>query len=110
MEKTPRFAFCIANTLRYLREKGWVMSNPGLKVPYTTSPDGRIRLWFKPQSVHLSQLDAEHPRHALGNAHSLFIDIRKATPEQVLTCALEYAELDAPDDSSADLDANRDSY
>lgn len=33
-----------------LRASGW-KTEPGLKIPHATAPDGRLRLWFKSQAV-----------------------------------------------------------
>ena len=38
----------------HLKDMGWELSKPGLKVPYATSPDGKYRLWFKSQAIYAS--------------------------------------------------------
>ncbi len=58
-----------------LEAEGWEMSRPTLKVPHATDPNGNRhnpdRIWFKPQALYL-------------NAHSLHIDVRAHTTEQVV--------------------------
>lgn len=72
---------------RLLHERGWQLS-PALKVPYATSPSGRLRLWFKAQAVYFTE--ASHGgrggHHEFKNARTLSydLDIRKITPEQFL--------------------------
>lgn len=67
--KTYQVAQC--EILVYLAELGWTVKDR-LKVPHATSPDGGLRLWFRPQAVRYTRGNA----HVLGNAHSLFVDIR----------------------------------
>ncbi len=58
-----------------LEAEGWEMSRPSLKVPHATYTNyihaGDDRIWFKPQALYL-------------NAHSLHIDVRAHTTEQVV--------------------------
>lgn len=52
-----------------------VTMNPSLKpmkVPHATSQGGDMRLWFKPQAVHVSY----GKFHSLNSARSLWVDIR----------------------------------
>ena len=37
-----------------LRANGWKVE-AGLKIPHATSPQGNIRLWFKPQTIHMTR-------------------------------------------------------
>lgn len=64
------------------RETGWLLSSSALRLPYATSPSGRLRLWFKPQAVHYTV----GTNHAQGNARSVDydLDIRKMTPTEFL--------------------------
>ena len=74
----PTFKVARQNILGELQRSGWTV-RAGLKVPHATSPSGRVRLWFKPQSVHYS----EGVIHTLGYARSLTdreIDIREVSP------------------------------
>lgn len=72
--------------LAHLKTKGWAVSEH-LKVPHATSPDGRVRLWFKPQAVWVSV-----GSHTLANARSLWLDIRERLPETVEAVALARGE------------------
>jgi hypothetical protein len=56
----------------------------GLKVPYATSPHGRLRLWFKPQTIWSTDIgravDARWvDRHDYKNARAIYynLDTRK---------------------------------
>lgn len=87
----PTFAQARATLLAHLARAGWDVrtSSQGrpLKTPHATSPDGRIRLWFRPQAVHYSlgtHHDANHTR-------SFWIDIRTTTPAEVERLALAEA-------------------
>jgi hypothetical protein len=58
--------------------RGWVLQKY-LKTPHATSPDGRLRLWFKPRAIHYTS--ASDGRHDAGNARSTGIeDIVKQEP------------------------------
>jgi hypothetical protein len=74
--KRPTFKVAKAAILDYLRKEGWKMSGP-LKIPHATSPDGKLRFWFKSQAVHYSW-----EKHKAGNARSLDLDIRRMSPEE----------------------------
>lgn len=74
-----------------LRRAGWVLSPLTLKLPHATSPNGSLRLWFKPQAVHYTSTYtsggwATHDRHVASNARSISydLDIRKMTPSEFL--------------------------
>jgi len=72
----------------YLRLNGWNVQTTKkggceeLKVPYATSPDNKTQLYFKAQSVHYvwSGIGA----FELGNARSIFVDIRAISPAAFL--------------------------
>lgn len=75
----PTFAKQKTAILAHLRTHGWE-TKPDLKVPHATSPDGRLRLWFRPQAVWASHGSS----HDMGSARSIFVDIRDYTPETFL--------------------------
>lgn len=68
-----------------LRSRGWAL-NVGLKTPHATSPNGLLRLWFKPQAVHHTKIE-RGGRHDAGNAHAISydLDIRKVDPGKLVT-------------------------
>jgi hypothetical protein len=84
--KQPTFQAAKQAVMDYLKSKGWKMSGP-LKVPYATSPDGMVRLWFKSQAVWFSYGNA----HNLGGARSVHSDIRAMTPEEFVVDAEKFA-------------------
>lgn len=63
---------------------GWKSSQPGLKVMHFTSPDGQTRLWFKTQSIYMSNLTPRFKNHNLAGALSLHMDPRVSKAEQVV--------------------------
>ena len=71
-----------------LRANGWDVSGP-LKIPHATSPNGQLRLWFKPQAVwstkikpgERSQFEGTHNfKDARTISYSL--DIRTRDPDE----------------------------
>ena len=86
------FATARAQLLAYLEQTGWDVRTAGprgaLKIPHATSPSGSFRLWFKPQAVHFTRAP-----HNVGDARSLWIDIRRASPEEVARAALRTVTL-----------------
>lgn len=59
--------------LQNLAANGWQVS-PGLKIPHATSPNGQLRLWFKPQAVWFTKTKpGERSQH--GGTHN-FKDAR----------------------------------
>jgi len=79
-----------ADLLKHLAATGWQVS-PGLKIPHATSPDGKLRLWFKPQAIWFTDLQAEQgfygggkSRHDFHDARTLSydLDIRALSSEQ----------------------------
>jgi hypothetical protein len=86
----PRtFAQSHDEILDYLASRGWSVKK-SLKVPHATSPDGRVRLWFKSQAVYFT--NGTH--HELGNARSIFVDTRVLTPEEFLRDVQGFVGLD----------------
>lgn len=66
--------------LDFLEHEGWKLSSKSLKIPYATSPDGTLRLWFKAQAVYVTQgLDHEFKE---ARTLSYDLDIRKLTPPE----------------------------
>ena len=61
------FASARVRLLRSLRDTwGWKASDVNLKVTHATSPDGRVRLWLKAQSIHFTvALDGKHEADAM---------------------------------------------
>jgi hypothetical protein len=57
-----------------LESEGWKVKKD-LKVPHATSPNGDIRLWFKPQAIWMSGGIV----HDLAHARSIFVDPRGTT-------------------------------
>lgn len=71
--------------MRALGGLGWKLSDLSLKVLHATHPHGRVRLWFRPQAVHAEQIgDPRYGKFCVGNAHSLFADIRDMGEAQLL--------------------------
>jgi hypothetical protein len=67
-----------------LQANQWTLSDRHLKVPHATSPNGRVRLWFKAQAVYSSH--AHDGRHDFKFARSTFgTDIRQVTPVAFVT-------------------------
>ena len=62
-----------------LRNAGWA-SSPAWTVPYLTSPDGRVRLWFKAQAIYYSRGNS----HSLSGARSLCDDPRGVGADQIV--------------------------
>lgn len=80
--------------LSVLRSRGW-SDNVNLKTPYATSPNGLLRLWFRPQAVHYTKIvrggrDAGSglpQSHNSGDARTVSydLDIRKVDPGKLVT-------------------------
>jgi hypothetical protein len=68
-----------AELLDYLESKGWKVSR-NLKVQQATSPNGKLKFWFKAQAVWYTYGNS----HKAGNARTVSydLDIRRLTPEQ----------------------------
>lgn len=84
--KTPTFAAAKEALWQYLGAQGWTLSSSSLKVRHATSPDGSARIWFKPQALYVS----EGQKHNLGDARSLWTDVRTAAPSSIVAEALRY--------------------
>ena len=72
-----------------LRRAGWSMSMLHLKLPHATSPNGYLRLWFKPQAVHYTINSGEFApsrRHLSADARAIAydLDIRTMSPTEFL--------------------------
>lgn len=59
--------------LNDLTTSGWAVT-PGLKIPHATSPDGSLRLWFKPQAVWATRVKSGE-RHAYKDARTISYDL-----------------------------------
>lgn len=68
--------------LNALQELGWAVKKD-LKVPHATSPDGKIRLWFKTQAVYFSSGEGTN----LGSALSLWLDTRTTSTDSLVASA-----------------------
>ena len=67
-----------------LERHGWSLTR-GLKIPHATSPNGRLRFWFKAQAVYYTTIDDTwRDRHQYANARTLAydLDIREQDPER----------------------------
>lgn len=64
-----------------LRNRGWSLKTD-LKMPHATSPNGNIRLWFKPQAVHYTEGNRHNGNDA--RAISYELDIRKIDPSKFI--------------------------
>ena len=85
--KRKTFKASRAAVLDYLKKQHWdlVLMNRSMKpmkVPHATSPDGRIRLWFKTQAVYVTEAPKGH--HELGDARSSWVDIRSMSPAEFI--------------------------
>lgn len=86
--KTKTYKEAQAELVEYLEGKRWKFSGWNLRVPYATSPDGDIRLWFKAQAVYVSS----GPKHKFGDARSVPADVKRDSPEKVVSEAERFAE------------------
>lgn len=78
--------------LNRLRDLGWsiVTTNATtgrpMVVPHATRTDGRVRLWFKPHAVWVTEPQPNgHVSHTLGEARSTHLDIRTEA-DRLLNC------------------------
>jgi hypothetical protein len=75
--KAETFLTARARILDELRGLGWnvvafnAREGKPMKVPHATSPDGGLRLWFKPQAVWFTKGN----RHELGEARTISYDL-----------------------------------
>lgn len=84
----PTFAEAKAAMCTYLANTGWKLSDPNLKIPHATSPDGRVRIWCKPQALWVSN----GPPHTLAGALSTWTDVRDHSPQETVRRVLDYAK------------------
>lgn len=87
--------------LAYLHGLGWSLPNQRLEVPHASSPDGTLRLWFKPQAVHYTEIEDSRQRHDRKNARAISydLDIRKHEPVAFVKLITRYfpkASLGSP--------------
>jgi len=77
--KRPTYKAARLALWSYFGTQGWKLSNPRLKNLWATSPDGRLRLWFKAQSIYTERGPGPW---SINNAHSLThgLDIRDWSP------------------------------
>ena len=64
--------------LQNLSSNGWQVS-PALKIPHATSPNGMLRLWFKPQAVWFTKGNKHNFKDARTVSYSL--DTRTQDPD-----------------------------
>ena len=74
------FKQATADHLAALGKLGWAVK-AGLKIPHATSPDGKVRLWFKPQAVWASPGERGSD---MGAARSCHVDMRTATTAELI--------------------------
>jgi uncharacterized protein with PIN domain len=83
------YAIAQRELIAFLQTKGWDMTLSGLrgplKVPYITSPDKGVRLWFKAQAIYYTTVQGWHEKHDFKSASSVHLyDFRENTPEQTV--------------------------
>lgn len=88
-KKKPTYAQAADDIWAALQRAGWSMSSPSLKTRHATSPNGYLRLWFKPQTIHATINSSEFApgvRHAMGDARAIAydLDIRAMSPSEFL--------------------------
>lgn len=89
-EKKPTFQEAKSTLLAHLKGEGWKLSAENLKIPHATTPDGKVRIWFKPQALWFSVVDSGP--HNMQNARSVHTDIRTETPEEVVKTVERYSK------------------
>lgn len=75
----------------FLKKRGWNVAE-NLTVPHATSPDGKVRLWFKSQAVYAAHKErAEEGKNPLDfkNSHSMTSDLREDADEQKFMALVE---------------------
>lgn len=80
------FAQAKSLLLNEFQHIGWTVKKD-LKFPHATSPDGVMRFWFKPQTVHYTiVIGLGGKRHEMGNARTLSYDqdIRKMSVDDLI--------------------------
>lgn len=97
---TKTYAQAQSDILTNLANNGWTVS-PSLKIPHATSPNGRLRLWFKPQAVWYTKVKPGE-RSQFGGTHnfkdarslSYDLDIRKKDPDAFRDWMVRSSELE----------------
>jgi len=85
MAKPETYKQAAARLLAGLKARGWRVETfstrtmKPLKTPYAETPDGRMRLWFRAQSVHFTVGNS----HDANSAHSLFADTKGISAEEL---------------------------
>ncbi len=92
MPKKPMYARARQLLFQGLADAGWQLSGQ-LKVPHATSPDGTVRVWFRPQSVYLAVGDGR-TAPTFGGARSMWIDIRALGEQPGLAARLFERQVD----------------
>lgn len=77
---------------QYLKSLDWDLSLPSLKVPYATSPDGTIRLWFKPQAVYFTQSNRGSHQFSNARTFSYDFDYRSMSPANFVNVVVDSIE------------------
>lgn len=103
--KLPTFMAKRTELLAHLKKEGWAVVD-GLKVPHATSPDKQSRLWFKTQAVLMSH----GVKHALGDARSMWSDIRTMTVEDFMKAVHRWSQVSYEPRESAETPAWSDAY
>lgn len=83
--KLPTFRETRGRVFAALASRGWKQTGASsLKIPHWTSPDGTVRLWFKPQAVWYTVVDSPSIRHDFKDARSTgFSDLRDFHPDRI---------------------------
>jgi len=89
--KKPTFKEAQQHVFEFLKKRGWKVADT-LSVPHATSPDGKVRLWFKTQSVYAVHKErAEEGSNPLQfkDSHSMTSDLREDMDEQQFMSMVE---------------------
>lgn len=112
-QNEPKFTYPEArsNIFKELTNHRWALSSTSLKIPHATSPDGKIRLWFKPQAVWMSTVEHHGQRHNYKDAHTISydLDIRKVDPTKFVRSAEDQfspRSILKEDQTRSDLEVN----
>lgn len=83
-DKKPTFKEARAKVFEFLKKRGWKVAD-SLSVPHATSPDGKVRLWFKAQAVYAVNAKFVEERQynplQFKDSHSMITDLREAADE-----------------------------
>lgn len=81
--KKPTFQEARSTVFEFLKKRGWKLAE-NLTVPHATSPDGKVRLWFKSQAVYAVNKkrveDGANPLQ-IKDSHSMSSDLREDVDE-----------------------------